>query len=99
MKRKYFVSTGMVLFFSMGLASGALADAPKRKRAKVVKTGTATKALPKTKTYSFTGDELEADRLRPEGTSLYAATQASHASLIRLRMHFIREVLKSANDL
>ncbi len=47
----------------------------------------------------FDGDELDADRFSPNGFKLYAAKRARHKSLIRLRSHFVSEILKSADDI
>ena len=54
---------------------------------------------PKTKVYDFSGDTIEGDLIRPEGTTVDARDFAKHASLIRIRKDFIPEILKSAEDL
>jgi hypothetical protein len=53
----------------------------------------------KVKVYDFSGDTIEGDLIKPEGTSVDARDFAKHASLIRIRKDFIAEILKSAEDL
>ena len=57
------------------------------------------KEAPKTKSYDFTGDEIDGDLVKPDGDFLDTRKFASHTSLIRLRKDFIKEILKSAEDL
>jgi hypothetical protein len=54
---------------------------------------------PKTKVYDFSGDTIEGDLIRPEGTTVDARDFAKHSSLIRIRKDFISEIIKSAEDL
>jgi hypothetical protein len=56
-------------------------------------------ATPKTKVYDFSGDKIEGDLIRPEGSSIDARTFGTHGSLIRIRKDFIPEIVKSAEDL
>ena len=53
----------------------------------------------KVKVYDFSGDTIEGDLIRPEGTTVDARDFAKHASLIRIRTSFIPEIIKSAEDL
>jgi hypothetical protein len=53
----------------------------------------------KVKTYDFSGDTIEGDLIRPEGTTVDARDFAKHASLIKIRKDFIQEIIKSAEDL
>ncbi|HEX3766171.1 MAG TPA: hypothetical protein VHW23_46065, partial [Kofleriaceae bacterium] len=53
----------------------------------------------KVKVYDFSGDTIEGDLIRPEGTTVDARDFAKHSSLIRIRMNFIPEIIKSAEDL
>ena len=53
----------------------------------------------KVKVYDFSGDTIEGDLIKPEGTSVDARDFAKHSSLIRIRTNFIAEILKSAEDL
>lgn len=53
----------------------------------------------KVKSYDFSGDTIDGDLLRPDGDVVDTRTFASHSSLIRIRKDFIKEILKSAEDL
>ena len=54
---------------------------------------------PKVKVYDFSGDTIEGDLIRPEGSTVDARDFAKHSSLIRIRKDFIPEIVKSAEDL
>jgi hypothetical protein len=54
---------------------------------------------PKVKVYDFSGDTIEGDLIRPEGTTVDARDFSKHSSLIRIRKEFIDAILKSAEDL
>ena len=53
----------------------------------------------KVKVYDFSGDTIEGDLIKPDGTDLNARDFAKHSSLIRIRTNFIPEIIKSAEDL
>ena len=53
----------------------------------------------KVKVYDFSGDTIEGDLVKPEGSTVDARDFAKHASLIHIRTNFIHEILKSAEDL
>lgn len=53
----------------------------------------------KVKVYDFSGDTIEGDLVKPEGSDLNARDFAKHSSLIRIRKDFIPEIIKSAEDL
>ncbi|MBP6627941.1 MAG: hypothetical protein KBG28_04655 [Kofleriaceae bacterium] len=53
----------------------------------------------KVKVYDFSGDTIEGDLIKPDGTAVDARDFAKHSSLIRIRREFIAEILKSAEDL
>ena len=64
------------------------------------KGGKAPKEEPKkVKNYDFTGDEIDGELVKPDGDFLDTRKFATHTSLIRLRKDFIKEILKSAEDL
>jgi hypothetical protein len=63
------------------------------------KKGGGDKANPKVKVYDFSGDTIEGDLIRPEGSTVDARDFAKHSSLIRVRKDFIQEIIKSAEDL
>ena len=54
---------------------------------------------PKVKVFDFSGDTIEGDLIKPEGSTVNARDFAKHASLIRIRTNFIQEIIKSAEDL
>jgi hypothetical protein len=53
----------------------------------------------KVKVYDFSGDTIEGDLIKPEGSTFDARDFAKHSSLIRIRKDFIPEIIKSAEDL
>ena len=53
----------------------------------------------KVKVYDFSGDTIEGDLVKPEGSNVDARDFAKHSSLIRIRKDFIPEIIKSAEDL
>ena len=59
----------------------------------------AAKDQKKVKTYDFSGDTIDGDLLKPDGDIVDTRKFASHTSLIRIRKNFIKEILKSAEDL
>jgi hypothetical protein len=56
-------------------------------------------AAAKVKVYDFSGDTIEGDLVKPEGSTVDARDFAKHSSLIRIRTNFIPEIIKSAEDL
>jgi len=63
------------------------------------KGGGGDSAQSKVKVYDFSGDTIEGDLIKPDGTDLNARDFAKHSSLIRIRTNFIPEIIKSAEDL
>ena len=63
------------------------------------KGGAAPAAGGKVKVYDFSGDTIEGDLIKPEGSTVDARDFAKHSSLIRIRKDFIPEIIKSAEDL
>ena len=57
------------------------------------------KGAAKVKVYDFSGDTIEGDLIKPEGTDVGVADFGKHSSLIKIRKDFIPEILKSAEDL
>jgi hypothetical protein len=53
----------------------------------------------KVKNYDFTGDEIDGELVKPDTDFIDTRKFASHTSLIRLRKDFIKEIVKSAEDL
>jgi len=50
-------------------------------------------------TYDFEDDVVSGDLVRPDGEMLNVRRRGQRASLIRIREHFIPEMLKSVEDL
>jgi hypothetical protein len=80
------IGTFAVLALSIGVAAAQPAKAAKGGDSKV-------------KVYDFSGDDIEGDLVKPEGTDLNARDFAKHSSLITIRTTFLPEILKSAEDL
>ena len=74
--------------FVLGILAGTSFAQPKK-----------GEAAGKVKVYDFSGDTIEGDLVKPEGTDLNARDFAKHSSLIRIRTNFIPEIIKSAEDL
>lgn len=74
------------------LAFAAPADAQK-------KGGKGGAGYAKVKTYDFSGDTIDGELVRPDGEMVDTRKFAEHTSLIRVRTDFIKEIVKSAEDL
>ena len=93
MKRAVFASLfAGLLAFAFAAPGTALAQNKKSKKDK----GAEQK---KVKTYDFSGDDIDGDLIKPDGDFVDVQGLASHTSLIRIRKDFIKEILKSAEDL
>lgn len=53
----------------------------------------------KTRAVSFDDDAVEATFLRPEGSVTNSLSKKRRSSLVRIRMHFFAELLRSARNL
>jgi len=80
-----------LVLFTLSLLTG-LAAADDKKPAPAPAAG-------KVKTYDFSGDTIEGDLVKPEGSTVDARDFAKHSSLITIRKEFIKEIIKSAEDL
>ena len=84
------------IFAVLALVAGvAIADDKKAAPAKGGDSGGGGKV----KVYDFSGDTIEGDLIKPEGSTVDARDFAKHSSLIRIRTNFIPEIIKSAEDL
>lgn len=79
----------VIMFAVLGLASTAYAQ----------KKGADAGGGGKVKVYDFSGDTIEGDLVKPEGSTVDARDFAKHSSLITIRKDFIPEIIKSAEDL
>jgi hypothetical protein len=86
------ISCARALALVLILAAGGIASAQPADKA-------GDKGAAKTKVYDFTGDTIEGDLVKPEGSTVDARDFAKHSSLIRIRKDFIPEIIKSAEDL
>ncbi len=49
--------------------------------------------------YNFDDDSIEGEVLSPEGANIHSRGRIKHASLLDIRPHFIRELIRLALDL
>ena len=56
-------------------------------------------AVPATKEFNFELDEVTVDVLKPDATMVEVLRQKARRSLIRIRMDFIKEIVRSAEDI
>ena len=82
-------------------AQPAAAAKAKKPRPKAATDGTAAQPAGKKKAvyFDFTGDSIDGDRIRPDGTTIFGLRAARHGSLIRLRGDFLREIVKTGERL
>lgn len=57
------------------------------------------KDKPKVKTFDFSGDDIDGELIKPDGEFVDPRKFANHKTLIRIRQDFIKEIIKSAEDL
>ena len=81
------------------LVGAALVSASATALAEDKKGGDKGGGTAKVKVYDFSGDTIEGDLIKPEGSTVDARDFAKHSSLIRIRKDFISEIIKSAEDL
>ena len=86
--------TVLVVLLFAGIASAQPKNAPKPAPADKGGGGGG-----KVKVYDFSGDTIEGDLIKPEGSTVDARDFAKHNSLITIRKDFIKEIVKSAEDL
>jgi hypothetical protein len=79
------LATTIAILGLLGLSGSAFAQKGKKEQ--------------KVKTYDFSGDTIEGDLVRPEGTGVDAIDVTAFSSLIRIRKEFIAEIIKAAEDL
>ncbi len=84
-----FVTFGLVV----GLGTGSAFAQKKGKKADAADTGN------KVKNYDFSGDNIEGELIKPDGEMVNSRKFAEHTSLIRVRQDFIKEIVKSADNL
>ena len=96
MKRALVASVlAFALVGPLSFVAGGSAFAQKKGAAKPAAGGTADKV----KNYDFSGDNIEGELIKPDGEMVNTRKFAEHTSLIRVRQDFIREIVKSADNL
>ena len=82
-------------------AAQPAAAARKAKKPRATATAAAAQPVRKKKAvfFDFTGDNIDGDRIRPDGTTIFGLRAARHGSLIRLRGDFLREIVKTGERL
>ena len=96
MKRALVASVLAVSIAALGsIVGGGTALAQKKGAAKPA----AADAGGKTKNYDFSGDNIEGELIKPDGEMVNTRKFAEHTSLIRVRQDFIKEIVKSADNL
>ena len=63
------------------------------------KSKTKAKSAARVKSYDFLGDNLEGDLVSPDMDNVVGRVAATHTSLIKVRMDFVREIGKAAENL
>ena len=92
----------LVATLALLLAMTATAAAgPGRKAAprKANKAQAAPAAQKPVKSYDFLGDQIDGDKVMPDGTTVFGLPDSKRPSLIRLRGDFVKEITRSAETL
>jgi hypothetical protein len=78
----------------------AKAKSKSKSKTKVkAKSKTKAKSAARVKSYDFLGDNLEGDLVSPDMDNVVGRVAATHTSLIKVRMDFVREIGKAAENL
>lgn len=86
-----------IIFASLMLTSAAASAAP-------AQTDTSAEAAAfkgtrgAVKVFDFENDTVSGDALKPEGADVQSRPRSNRESMIRVRMHFIPQMLQMAND-
>jgi len=98
--RKALVALVTGLGMTIGLAAtGGIALAQKKDAPAAKPAPPSATPVKPPKQYSFDADEIQGELVKPTGEFSSARTFAEHGSLIRVRTDFVREIVKSAEDL
>lgn len=89
----------LIVVFGALLFIGSISPAALAQPAPPAKGGGGNQGGGKVKVYDFSGDTIEGDLIKPEGSTVDARDFSKHGSLIRIRKDFIPEIIKSAEDL
>jgi hypothetical protein len=88
-----------VLALALISLTGGSAMAQKKGQGKKDAGGGAADSGQKVKNYDFSADNIEGELIKPDGEMVNQRKFAEHTSLIRVRQDFIKEIVKSAEDL
>jgi len=88
--------TRLILALSLALIPVAASAAPAAKDA--TKARTSEPASAPARVYDFDADEVTGETLLPEGADIGSRPQGSHENMIKVRTHFIPQMLKMAID-
>ena len=103
--KRLFVSSILSMAF-VGVAAAQTAQTPPKPQPKPAAARpaagggpTTSTPAPRVRNYDFDADFIDGELVRPEGEFLSTRRTAEHGSLIKVRTDFIREIVKSAEDL
>lgn len=93
------MSSGVVLTTALALAPTALISAAAPADGWAQDKGKPAAKKGKSKEYSFEDDVIETQYLRPDTANIEGLNKNKRASLIRIRLNFFAELVRSAEDL
>ncbi len=96
--KRALVATVLASIVFFGIASLGTGTAFAQKKGGAAKPA-ATDSGGKVKNYDFSGDNIEGELIKPDGEMVNTRKFAEHTSLIRVRQDFIKEIVKSADNL
>ena len=96
MKRIFLTSLLVLAVPGMALAQK---DTKKPQKPAAAAADTSAPAGQRVKNYDFDADVIDGELVKPEGDWLAPRKFAEHGSLIRIRADFVREIVKSAEDM
>ena len=97
-KEKGPMKRALILAILSILAVDGVSFAQKKPKDKPVAKGSDA-GYQKEKSYNFDGDNIEGDLVKQDGDFVETRNFAVHTSLIKIRDNFIKEIVKSAEDL
>jgi hypothetical protein len=97
--KRTLVRSVLALSFVSLIGGAAFAKGEKGGNGGAAGGGDAAGAGGKVKNYDFSGDNIEGELIKPDGEMVNSRKFAEHTSLIRVRQDFIREIVKSAENL
>ena len=86
--------TFLVTFAAVALSAPLAYAAPAQGADAAARSGTSGGAT----VYDFEDDNVDGEVLSPTGANINSRGRSKHASMIKIRPHFIAELVKMAND-